>query len=397
MKIVVFHQYYVEPDLSGSTRMYHFVKRMVQAGHQVTVITGGAIRREMSTKLIVRTQSQNGAELISIADGYAQNKGFYGRLFSFFRYLCVATFIGLKYSGVDRIIASSTPLTVGVPALLVSKFRKVPLIFEVRDLWPDAPVALGYLKSRSVISLAHWFERLVYAKSQSIVALSNGIQKKIAKRTDTPVHFIPNGVDADYLEQQPVLETNSSSKIEFIYAGSCGFNNGMDTLSDFIIKAFDDPVLRECINVTIIGDGLGLEPYKNKIANKANLLGKLPKEEVVDRLFKADVGLYPQVKLNNNDLKKDSLPNKFFDYLGSGLCFLAAVDIEGEAAGIINENNLGRVCVSEDVESMLLAARFFVENRNELEGCKMASTGVREKYLRSDHADQFLKLIELDN
>ena len=198
MNVLVFHQYYVTPEQPGSTRMFYFIQKLLDHGHHVTLVTGGRARKHNSNKHVMSWQQEVHFTIISVRDDYKQDSGFLGRLSAFLRYSIYSTFLGIRMKSIHIVFASSTPLTIGIPAITLSKLKKTPYVFEVRDLWPDAPIALGFLQNPWLQNIAYSFEKMAYRNSIVIIALTQGLGRKISQRSSTPVYFIPNSVDDVY-------------------------------------------------------------------------------------------------------------------------------------------------------------------------------------------------------
>ncbi len=110
-----------------------------------------------------------GIEVIYFKVPYNQSMSILSRLWSFIRFMMYSTRFALKLKGIDLVLATSTPLTVGFPALVLKVFKGIPFVFEVRDLWPEVPIQMGGLKNPIVRKLAAWFERTIYSHAKHIV------------------------------------------------------------------------------------------------------------------------------------------------------------------------------------------------------------------------------------
>jgi len=175
MHILYIHQHFATPEGSTGTRSYEFARRWIQCGHKVTVLTGyydigglqvgrGAIQR----------QSIEGINVIVVATKYSNKQSFFRRIICFCSFLLLATYVGLSEQGVDVIYATSTPLTVGIPAMIIKRLRRKPFVFEVRDQWPEIPIELGIIRNKIVIKFFLWLEKTIYKNSSGIVAVSPG-------------------------------------------------------------------------------------------------------------------------------------------------------------------------------------------------------------------------------
>ena len=179
--------------MSGGTRSYEMAKRLVQMGHEVHLITSW---REDTGDLRWFHSNDDGINVHWFPVKYSNNFGFFARIVSFIKFLLASTKKGLTFSA-DIVFASSTPLTVAIPGYFISKRLKVPMVFEVRDLWPELPIAIGALKNPIFIWLAKWLEKFAYKHSSMIVALSEGMKDGITASgfPHERIFVIPNSCD----------------------------------------------------------------------------------------------------------------------------------------------------------------------------------------------------------
>ena len=150
MRIIYLHQYFNTPDMPGSTRSYELAKRLVKNGHQVMMITS---KRDAHQKLSMRWTNEDGIQVCWIPVSYSNKMGFFRRIISFISFSIQSAKVCLSINA-DLLFATSTPLTIAIPGIYFSKIKNKPMVFEVRDLWPEIPIALGALKSRLTIKLA---------------------------------------------------------------------------------------------------------------------------------------------------------------------------------------------------------------------------------------------------
>src|SRR5690606_8471768 len=151
----------------------------------------------LTTKTGIQTNVErintDGIDIIYVRVPYDQRMGIYQRLASFVRFMFLSTRLAWKEKSIDLVISTSTPLTVGFPALMLKWFKKIPYIFEVRDLWPEVPIQMGAIKNPLVMRCARWFEKTIYQNAQCVIALSPGMQEGVAKYIPREKTFIiPN-------------------------------------------------------------------------------------------------------------------------------------------------------------------------------------------------------------
>lgn len=194
MRILYLHQFFMTRDGTGGTRSYEFARRLVEAGHGVTMVTAGdGAEREVDGIRVVEARGGYGDYVRATGVGYGR------RLLAFGHFAVAATVAALRGPRPDVVFATSPPLTMALPAIVASRRWRVPLVFEVRDLWPEAPIQMGALRSPWAQRLARWLERAVYRSATEIVALSPGMRDGIVATGVPPerVTLIPNASDLD--------------------------------------------------------------------------------------------------------------------------------------------------------------------------------------------------------
>ena len=165
--------------------------------------------------------------------------GFWHRMLSFFRFMFAATW-ELFRQDADVVYATSTPLTVAVPAVIMKIIKRRPMVFEVRDAWPTVPIAMGELRNPVLVLLARLLERVAYYFADEIVACSSpDMEKEIRKRCskNKKITIIPNGCDEAFRDvaKEEVWQVRQSygwdTSVKIIlYAGTFGRVNGVSYL-----------------------------------------------------------------------------------------------------------------------------------------------------------------------
>src|SRR5690554_6457205 len=176
MNILYIHQYFKTPKEPGGTRSYWIAQELIKNGHQVTMITAGSNQTEKRKEVTI-----DGIKVIYLKEAYSQDMSVSTRLKAFLGFVWKSITEARKQKNIDLVIATSTPLTVGITALYMKWFKKVSFVFEVRDLWPDVPIQMGAFKSSLIIKPTRWFEITIYKIAEHVIALSPGTQDGVVK------------------------------------------------------------------------------------------------------------------------------------------------------------------------------------------------------------------------
>ena len=164
MNILYIHQYFLTPQEPGGTRSYWLAQELIKNGHQVTMITSSTKFKEEMKEIMV-----DNIKVIYLKEDYDQNMSITRRLKAFINFMYKSSRIGLQQKNIDLVIATSTPLTIGIPALLLKWFKGIPYIFEVRDLWPEVPIQMGEITNPIIIRVLRSFEKLIYKRSNMLL------------------------------------------------------------------------------------------------------------------------------------------------------------------------------------------------------------------------------------
>lgn len=339
MKILYIHQYFLTPEDDAGTRSYWISQELIKDGHEVVMLTSSSkIQKRIERKDV------DGIDVIYLKVPYNQKMSILQRLLSFVRFMVQSARIALKEKNVDLVIATSTPLTIGFPALVIKKIRKTPFLFEVRDLWPEVPIQMGGLKNKLLIRLAEWFEKTIYKNAIHIVALSPGMFDGVIKRdiSTTKVSMIPNMSKIDYFwsrEKDLSLTKKLGLKqdsFKIVYFGSMGIANGMEYIIDAIREIKDDSQ----IEFVFMGGGATESILKKQCDDYGitivHFLGGFPLRELSDVVNLCDVCLITFADL---PILATNSPNKLFDSLSAGKPVI--VNSPGWTKAMVEEHNCG--------------------------------------------------------
>lgn len=178
MKLLYIVQYFRFPNETGSTRPYDLASSFAKNDIDVTIITSDTSGKQTDNWKYIE---KDGLKLFYYNCAYNNKMGFYERINAFVSFFINATkkAISVDY---DIMLASSTPLTNGIPALFCKWWKKKPYVFEVRDVWPGVPIAMGYFENSIIQKLLYALEKKIYKNASTIVPLSIGMDENIKER-----------------------------------------------------------------------------------------------------------------------------------------------------------------------------------------------------------------------
>lgn len=204
--VLVFYQHYRSASEPGGQRPQRVVNALAESGLSVVLHTTCNIPGCTARRGHFRQEAN--LTTVRVHVSYSQNMVPLRRTISFLSY-ALGCCVAVVRHRPRLIFASSTPLTVAIPGLFGKVFLRLKLVFEVRDSWPEIPIALGFLRNRLLQKIASRVEMMVYRRSDTLVALSPEIEQRIRRLTaeDVSVHFIPNMSDLrTFQNEQSSLE-----------------------------------------------------------------------------------------------------------------------------------------------------------------------------------------------
>ncbi len=373
MRVLYLSQYFPPEVGATQTRAHEMAAGLIQAGHQVTMLTElpnhpeGIIRPPYRGRLWVR-EPFDGIDVVRVWVKAAPVKTMRTRLAFYISYMVNATLAGLLLARghYDVLYATSPPLFVGAAALALSLLRRIPMVFEVRDLWPESAVALGELANPRWIRWATWLEERCYHHARRIVVVTHGIRHRLIERSvpaDRLV-LIPNGANTDLFSAQPAegqarrQELGLDRHFVVIYAGILGIAQGLETVLHAAQLLQDNPSIR----FLLIGDG----PCKSELLrikeewklSNVTMLDAQPRVAIPAYLSAADIALVP---LRRVDIFQGAVPSKLFDAWACACPVL--LSIGGEAQQIVERAQGGVFVPPESPAELAEAIRALAADR----------------------------------
>jgi len=397
MHILYIHQHFATPAGSTGTRSYEFARRWVKAGHKVTLITGhcDVSGLEPERRLIYK-QNIEGINVVVVGTKYSNKQSYLRRITSFLSFCLLSIYAGLRTKSMDVIYASSTPLTVGIPAMAIKWTKRVPFVFEVRDQWPEIPIELSIITNRFLIKILLWLEKTIYRNCSSVIALSpgqaDGIRKVLTPDSrnrglteEKPITVIPNSCDIDVFRPDidgSVIRQRRGwgDKLVLLHTGAMGKVNGLD----FVIDAAERLKKHSHIMFVLIGDG-NQKPFLESRIKKLGLknveiLSSTPKQELPEFYAAADMGL---VIIGNFPIIEHNSANKFFDSLSAGKPVL--LNYSGWQRKILEENAAGFGCDLCNLDQFVEKVLHLNSHRKQIEQMGQNARQVATKEFNRDN------------
>ncbi|MCO8166584.1 glycosyltransferase family 4 protein [Pseudomonas sp. 21LCFQ02] len=349
MKVAVVYQYYQGHQAPGHSLVFELTQHLAGQGHEVTVVSGetGYMQADQAVlpwyRRLLRRERDGAVKVIRTFTYTQLNRSYSGRLLSFISFSLSAPLGLLGMRRPDVVLASSPPIFPMFSTWLVCKLRGIPLVLEVRDLWPESAVQMGILRNRLLISVMSWMERLLYNQAVRIVALTTGIRDDIVARgwPAEKLQVVTCGVDRDMLFTDLPAGQRIRRQLGWqdchivLYLGAMGEANNLDVVLDAARQSHGKPV-----RYLLIGDGM----RKPCIQARAQALGldnvlilpPIPKDQARAYINAADLCV---VTLLDIPLFRGAIPTKLLDYMACARPVLCGV--AGEAGQIVKAAGAG--------------------------------------------------------
>ena len=334
MRILYLHQFFITREGVGGTRSYEFARRFAARGHDVRIVTAGGGRRRVE-----------GVDVVGVRAGYsdyvsATAVSYPRRMLAFARFALAACGAALRGPRPDVIYATSPPLTMALPALVAAARWRAPLVFEVRDLWPEAPIQMGALSNPLARRVARAVERFVYARSARVIALSPGIRDGI-EAAGVPrerIALVPNAADLDLFEPRPWPR---DEPVTVSYFGTMGEANDLSA-------ALGAARLLPDVRFVLMGDG----KRRAELAGGAPANVELPgaaasKREVAELAGRSGACL---TLFKDVPVLATNSPNKLFDTFAAGRP--AIVNMDGWMRRLVEDNEAGLYAPAGDAHAL---------------------------------------------
>ncbi|MBK6618505.1 MAG: glycosyltransferase family 4 protein [Nitrosomonas sp.] len=392
------------PEVNApASRTFEHCREWVRAGQKVTVITcapnfpKGQVFAGYRNRLW-QSEEMAGIRVIRVWSYITANEGFVKRILDYLSFMVSATLAALFVRRVGVVVGTSPQFFTACAAYVVSRLKRIPYVFELRDMWPESIKAVGAMKESSAIRALERLELFLYRKAARIVSVTHSFKKAlIARGVDSDkIVVVTNGVDMSRFKpmpKDPDLLRDLGLKGKFVagYVGTHGLAHHLETLLDAAEMLCALPN-GDVFHFIMLGDGARKQMLKDEAVRRGldnlTFVDSVPKEQVARYWSLLDVSI---IHLRKTELFTTVIPSKLFECMGMGLPVLHGV--AGESADIVREEGVGIVFEPENATQLVEQLQFLSRDKQAYESYQMRCLEAAKKYDRTTMARKMLGAI----
>jgi glycosyltransferase involved in cell wall biosynthesis len=392
------------PEVNApASRTFEHCREWVKAGHRVTVITcapnfpKGRVFDGYRNRLW-QSEEMAGIRVIRVWSYITANEGFVKRILDYQSFMVTATLAALFVRGVDVVAGTSPQFFTVCAAYVVSRLKRIPFVFELRDLWPESIKAVGAMQDSAAMRLLEKLEMFLYRKAARIVSVTHSFKKTlVARGVDADkIMVVTNGVDMSRFKPMPkdvelVNKLGLEGKFVAGYVGTHGLAHHLETLLDAaeMVRGLRDGA---AFHFILLGDGARKQALKEEAArrglDKITFVDSVSKDQVARYWSLLDVSI---IHLKKTKLFTTVIPSKLFECMGMGLPVLHGV--AGESAEIVRDEGVGIVFEPENAAELVEHLRFLQRDCSAYEGYRAHCMEAAKKYDRTVMARKMLEML----
>ncbi|MCX7748527.1 MAG: glycosyltransferase family 4 protein [Clostridia bacterium] len=372
--------HFYAPEVGAATkRISGLARNLKKLGHDVEVITGfpnypSGIKLPPYNHKVYMKEEIEGIKVYRFYVYASPKKNSITRLLNYITFMISSMFFILKRKKYDLIITSSPPLFIGLSGYVISRVKRIPLVFDIRDIWPDIALEMGEINEKSLMyKVLNKIAQFIHKKAELITVVTRKKKEKIITKgiEKEKLKVISNGFDTEFLDFKVdfdlVEQHTLNKKFNLIYTGVVGLAQGLDVIIETAQKVRDINDIR----FLIIGDGVEKKDLEQKVFEQGltnvDFLGVQPHEKILTFLKYSGAAIVPL----KSDKLQDSVPTKMFEALGAGCPVILSAS--GESADILRESQGGIVVNPGDSNALKDAVLKLYNSREMCE--KMAKKG----------------------
>lgn len=393
------------PEVNApASRTFEHCREWVKAGHKVTVITcapnfpKGRVFDGYRNRLW-QSEEVAGISVIRVWSYITANEGFTKRVADYVSFMMGAIFASPFVRGVDLVVATSPQFFTACAGYVTGSLKRVPWVFELRDIWPESIRAVGAMKESKVLDALERLELFLYRKSSAVISVTHAFRDKLIERgiDGNKISVVTNGVDIGRFtprEKDAELVQRHGLEGKFVagYIGTHGMAHALDTLLDAAHKLAADSD-GDRYRILLLGDGANKAALvaRAKAEGLSNVIfvDSVSKDEVVRYWSLLDVSI---IHLKKTDLFTTVIPSKLFECMGMAIPVLHGV--EGESARIVETEDVGIVFEPEDTDALCAGLRKLNHDVVLYERIRQNGPIAAQKYDRTALAARMLSILQ---
>ncbi len=391
------------PEVNApASRTFEHCREWIHAGHHVTVITcapnfpNGKVFDGYQNNLF-RQERIVGIRVIRVWTYITANEGFAKRTIDYFSFMCMGFLASLFVRRVDLVVGTSPQFFTVCAAYASSLIKRVPWVFELRDIWPESIRVVGAMKQGKLLCLLEKIELFLYDKASVIVTVTHTFKSSLISRNvdENKIHVVTNGVDTNRFcpsikDIELIRQYGLEGKFVAGYIGTHGLAHDLDTILDAakILKAASDG---DGFRFILLGDGANKAALKRRARTEGldNVIfvDSVSKEQVTRYWSILDVSI---IHLKNDKLFSTVIPSKLFECMAMAIPVLHGV--RGESADIVKSEDVGLVFEPQNAEALIVGLRELVNDSVLYQRLKCNGPIAARSYRRSELAIKLLKI-----
>lgn len=401
MRILFLSDNFPPETNAPATRLHEHATRWVRAGHDVTVITCAPNFPE--GKLFAgyenrwrQVETIDGIRVVRVKTYITANEGFVRRTLDYMSFMVTGFVAGLFEKRTDVVVSTSPQFFCALGTWALSGVRRLPWVFELRDLWPASIVAVGAMGRSPVIRLLEKLELFMYRRADAIVSVTESFREDLVSRgiDRAKIHVVINGVDLDRYAPRPrdqalARQFGLEGKFVLGYMGTHGMAHALDRVLDAaeLLRGRDD------VAFFFAGSGAERARVERIVAERGlanvRMIPRQPKEAMPALWSLCDLALIP---LRDTPVFSTVIPSKLFEAMGMGVPVLMSLP-EGEATAIVRRTGCG-VCVApEDSRAMADAVLSLADDGERMAALRSASAAAAPEYSRDRQAGRMVEVL----
>lgn len=402
MRILFLSDNFPPEGNAPATRLHEHALRWVRAGHQVTVITCAPNFPE--GRLFPgyrnhwhRVELVDGIRVVRVKTYITANEGTIKRTLDYMSFMVSGFLAGLLERRPDVVVATSPQFFCAVSGWALAAVRRLPFVFELRDLWPASITAVGAMRRGPVIGTLERLELFLYRRAAAVVPVTHSFRGDLIARgiAADKIHVVINGVD---LERYRPAAKDADLEVELDLAGRMVVGYlGTHGLAHALHRVLDAAELlrgRQDVVFVFAGGGAERASVESAVAERGltnvRLVPRQPKEMMARLWSLCDIALIP---LRDTPVFATVLPSKLFEAMGMGIAVLMSLP-EGEATAIVRDTGCGICVPPEDPLAMSEALVHFRDHPEALANARGRSAAAAPTHSRQTQAMLMLEILE---